>query len=178
MDDNVIGWVFQHDETGRMAFCPNDGVITKDEFLASNQRYHFISTACRSLADSMENHARALQNECHSRSVAAGWWNCPVTGEPSTLEYIQQTMVPQKLLLIHSEISEACEAHRKNAKDSHLPHRSGVEVELADAMIRILDLAGGLGLDLGGAMVEKMAYNAQRADHKLEARMATGGKRY
>jgi NTP pyrophosphatase (non-canonical NTP hydrolase) len=126
----------------------------------------------------VQYHARLLQNTCHQRSVAAGWWNCPITGEPSTPEYIQQTMVPQKLLLIHSEISEACEAHRKNAMDSHLPHRSGVEVELADAMIRILDLAGGLGLDIGAAMAEKMAYNAQRADHKLEARMADGGKRY
>lgn len=122
--------------------------------------------------------ALQLQNECHKRAMDAGWWNCPITGEPSTPEYIQQTMVPQKLLLIHTEISEACEAHRKNAMDSHLPHRNGVEVELADAMIRILDLAGGLNLDIGAAMAEKMAYNAQRADHKLEARMSTGGKRY
>jgi NTP pyrophosphatase (non-canonical NTP hydrolase) len=82
------------------------------------------------------------------------------------------------LCLIHSEISEAMEGHRKNLMDSHIPHRSMLEVELADAVIRIADLAGALGLDLGAAIAEKMAYNATRADHKPEARAATNGKAY
>lgn len=121
---------------------------------------------------------RALQDICHERAAASGWWNCPVTGDPSTPEYIQQTMVPQKLLLIHSEISEACEGHRKGTKDSHLPHRDALEVELADALIRIFDLGGALEYDLGAAMAEKVQYNAQRADHKPAARAGEHGKRY
>lgn len=52
------------------------------------------------------------------------------------------------------------------------------EVELADAVIRIADLAGGLGLDLGGAIAEKLAFNAVRPDHKPEARAVAGGKSY
>lgn len=126
----------------------------------------------------IEVHGRGLQDICHERAVAAGWWNCPVTGEPSTPEYINEVQVPRKLLLIHSEVSEACEGHRKNKMDDHLPKRKAIEVELADALIRIYDLGGALGLDLGAAMAEKMAYNAQRADHKPEARAAAGGKRY
>jgi hypothetical protein len=62
--------------------------------------------------------------------------------------------------------------------DDHLPHRPMVEVELADALIRIFDLAGGYGYDLGGAVAEKLTYNAQRADHKMSNRQATGGKKY
>ena len=62
--------------------------------------------------------------------------------------------------------------------DDHLPHRLMIEVELADAVIRIADLAGALGIDLGGAVQEKLQYNAQRADHKPEARSARGGKAY
>lgn len=120
----------------------------------------------------------ALQKICHGRAVQAGWWHCPVTGEPSSPEYIRSSLIPQKLLLIHSEISEACEADRKGLMDSHLPHRNGVEVELADAAIRIFDLAGALGFDLGAAIAEKMAYNAARADHTLAARAADNGKRY
>lgn len=70
--------------------------------------------------------------------------------------------VGEKLMLICSEIGEAIEAHRKNKMDDHLPERPGLEVELADALIRILDLSSGLGLDIGGAVVEKLKYNRSR----------------
>jgi NTP pyrophosphatase (non-canonical NTP hydrolase) len=53
-----------------------------------------------------------------------------------------------------------------------------LEVELADAVIRILDLCGALELDLAGAMREKMQYNSTREDHKIENRMKDGGKAY
>ena len=51
-----------------------------------------------------------------------------------------------------------------------------IEVELADAIIRILDIAGALDLDVGGALIEKFNYNQTRADHKPENRNAPGGK--
>ena len=86
--------------------------------------------------------------------------------------------VPEKLCLIHSEISEAMEGHRKGLPDDKLPHRPMIEVELADAIIRICDLAGALQLDLGGAIAEKLQYNATREDHKLENRTKDGGKAY
>lgn len=111
-----------------------------------------------------------LQMAAHSASSAAGWWSGVDPRAPG--------VVPTKLCLIHSEISEAMEGDRKGLMDDHLPHRSMLEVELADAVIRIADLAGALDLDLGGAIAEKMAYNAQRADHKPEARAAQGGKAY
>lgn len=86
--------------------------------------------------------------------------------------------VGEALALVHSEVSEAMEAARKNLNDDHLTDRKGLEVELGDAVIRIFDLAGGLGLDLGGAIVEKMAYNTKRADHKPENREMDGGKQF
>jgi hypothetical protein len=48
----------------------------------------------------------------------------------------------------------------------------------ADSMTDIADLSGALGLDLGGAIAEKMAYNASREDHKPENRLKEGGKTY
>jgi NTP pyrophosphatase (non-canonical NTP hydrolase) len=81
-------------------------------------------------------------------------------------------------MLIVSEVAEAMEGHRKDLMDDKLPHRKMIEVELADTMIRIFDLAGAKGYDLGGAINDKMAYNAQRADHKIENRLKPGGKAY
>jgi NTP pyrophosphatase (non-canonical NTP hydrolase) len=70
------------------------------------------------------------------------------------------------------------EGWRKHLPDDHLPDRPMIECELADAMIRIGDLAAHLGLDLGGAVVEKMEYNLHRKDHKIEARNAQHGKAF
>lgn len=111
-----------------------------------------------------------MARQCHEANKR--WYTDPATGEPVGAN------VAEKLALIHSEISEALEGHRKSLNDDHLPHRPMVEVELADAIIRIFDLAAYLKLDLGGAFVEKMAYNAKRADHTNEARLAPGGKKY
>lgn len=182
------------------------------------------------------------------------WWTDLKTGQPlkrSALELIA---------LVHSELSEALEGHRKGLMDDHLPHRRMEEVELADAAIRILDILGdqkynlarcyrynanisngirglaGLlrlfdvtkpgnqgvatfpevicilhhklsyafnescwafncdalmrvlcyiasagsyfGLDIDGALHEKLEYNKHRADHKAAARMAAGGKKF
>lgn len=82
------------------------------------------------------------------------------------------------IALIHSELSEALEGDRKGLHDDHLPHREMAEVELADAVIRIFDLAGKMGYDLGGAIYEKIEYNRKRADHQKENREKEGGKKY
>jgi NTP pyrophosphatase (non-canonical NTP hydrolase) len=84
----------------------------------------------------------------------------------------------EQLMLIVSEIAEAMEGERKDLMDDKLPHRKMAEVELADALIRILDYAAGHGYDLGGAYVEKMAYNATRADHSDAERKKANGKKF
>lgn len=137
--------------------------------------------------ESVRNAGNVLQDMCHGASAAAGWWR--TTGGQNLIQLIREpsgqadrllagALVAQKLCLVHSEVSEAMEGHRKGLMDDKLPHRPMIEVELADAMIRIADLAGALGLDLGGAIAEKMAFNAVRPDHKPEARAASGGKSY
>ncbi len=126
--------------------------------------------------------------ECHKAAVL--WWKCLPCGgtgqivePPQKCEHCNGTGkairdVPKLLMLIVSELSEAMEGHRKDLMDDHLPTRKMFEVEIADALIRIFDLAAAHSLDIEGAYREKLRYNAARADHKPEARKAAGGKRY
>lgn len=111
-----------------------------------------------------------LCKEAHR--AATKWYLDPVTGEP--VERNKGEMIA----LMHSELSEALEAIRKDLMDDKLTHRKGVEVELADLLIRVADFGGKFNLDLGGAIVEKMRFNAIREDHTLEARRSVGGKAF
>lgn len=111
-----------------------------------------------------------LAAACHAAN--AKWWQNPATGEP-----IQRNK-GELLMLVVSEVAEAMEGERKNLMDDKLPHRRMAEVELVDALIRIFDYAGAFGYDLDGAFADKMAFNAQRADHKHEARLQAGGKKW
>ncbi len=114
----------------------------------------------------------AAQALAHRTATNAGWYKNRETGETIERNF------GEVVALMHSELSEALEADRKNLKDDKLPHRDGREVEFADCIIRILDTAAALGLDVAGALIEKNRYNITRADHQLENRAKSDGKKY
>ena len=87
--------------------------------------------------------------------------------------------VGEMLMLVVSELGEAMEAHRKNqfanwdsyqkeapqddkkAFENHI--KDTFEDEIADTVIRLLDLAGGLNIDLERHICQKVSYNSTRA---------------
>ena len=96
------------------------------------------------------NMFEAVQKDVHANAVAHGWWEEP--REDGTL-----------IALIMSEAAEALEALRKgNGPDEHCPQFSGAEVELADVIIRIMDMAEARGWNIAGAIVAKHEYNKTR----------------
>lgn len=40
-----LGWVFQHEETGLLAFVANDGINNAQSFAANNRRHQFVGVA-------------------------------------------------------------------------------------------------------------------------------------
>lgn len=98
-----------------------------------------------------------LMIDCHYLAKEKGFWDT-------------ERNVPEMLALVHSEISEALEEYRDGNMerdygfDENFVVRKpeGFGVELADAVIRILDLAGGLNIPLADLIEEKLAYNRTR----------------
>jgi NTP pyrophosphatase (non-canonical NTP hydrolase) len=92
----------------------------------------------------MKQTINELVLQCNETAKAKGFWD-------------SSKNVPEKLCLIHAEVSEALEELRK--PDINWENFT---VELADVCIRIFDLSGHLGLDLGSAIERKMNKNKDR----------------
>lgn len=90
-----------------------------------------------------------LVNRCYKLSKAKGFWD-------------DERNFGEAIALVHSELSEALEGKRKDLNDDHLPQFPMWQVELADAMIRILDLCGGMQVPIGEIIEKKLEYNAGR----------------
>lgn len=78
-----------------------------------------------------------LARQVHDENCRAGWWD----SFPNKADRI-----PTARMLVVTELAEAAEGARKGLMDDHLPHLKMFDVELADAAIRLLDLAGALGV--------------------------------
>jgi hypothetical protein len=73
-------------------------------------------------------------NKIYEWNKSVGWWDDP------------DRCLFQTLQLVSTEIAEATEGERKDLMDDHVPHRKMGEVELADALIRLLDFGAHLNL--------------------------------
>jgi len=110
-------------------------------------------------------------NRYHRNALDHGWWiDCEGYERGVLNRESVKNKIPEKLALIHSEVSEALEDYRNgdmalgfldsDGADAGKPY--GLPSELADIVIRVYDLAGALGIDLDAAIEVKHQYNVGR----------------
>ena len=114
-------------------------------------RVRAMNQALVGIGGSVVGTLNTLQSMVYDWNATQGFWSG------------SQDSVGSKIALMHSELSEALEADRKNiTSDDKIPAYTGLEAELADAVIRILDFSGRHDLRLGEAIIEKLTFNTTR----------------
>ena len=99
--------------------------------------------------------------ELHANSRSKGFWEDrdKILGTPQGAALVEIA----SLGLATMEIGEAMAGARKPQQDSHLPYYMSLEVEIADAIIYLLDLAAARNLRVVDAMLAKADYNRSRS---------------
>lgn len=116
----------------------------------------------------MSTEKPVTQEEVFDLAVSEGWWD-KARRANMLQQYLVHDQVPEKLCLIHSEVSEALECFRKAPTWPEVLYGStagkpeGMASELADVVIRCMDLCEALGIDLNAAIRTKHEYNKSRS---------------
>lgn len=103
-----------------------------------------------------------LIEEAHENARNKGFWedwsqaNNVQVGNTEIRINMRNNALGNRLMLISGEVAEAHEALRKKDYENF-------KEELADIVIRVFDLAGGLSIDLEAEIIKKMEKNKSRA---------------
>ena len=111
------------------------------------------------------NYAQAINDiaeDVYKVAASKGFWSID--------EVSDFALIPIKLALIGDEVSEALRAHRDVYDDSEESFATNMTEmqeddfteELADIVIRTMDLAAALDLNLGQAIINKIEKNRDR----------------
>lgn len=124
----------------------------------------------------MKTNFNVLAKQVHETNVTRGFWEGG----------LEAKNIGEVLMLIVSEVSEALEADRKNyytkgniinalpddlenisdrlyfKQEFEVAVKNSFEDELADVIIRVMDLCGAMNIDIDWHIEQKMKYNSLR----------------
>lgn len=95
-----------------------------------------------------------LAHQIHLNAVAKGFYD-GIEDKANTHWLLA------RLMLVVSELAEGCEGVRHGNLSSE-PQSGGLGEELADAIIRILDMAESVNINIEQAIINKIEYNNTR----------------
>lgn len=120
--------------------------------------YEALTALCKSMLNKQSDGTMAgLTRAAYANSYAKGFWDSEGNRD-----------LYRKLMLMVSELAEAMECLREGHDPLHIWYREqdgkpeGFRMELADTVIRIMDVYGSLGADLEADVREKMMFNMGR----------------
>lgn len=124
---------------------------------------------------------KSMQADVHHTAISKGWHEKRMKirelvhqhcdGDRDLESFATNIVISQMLLLCHAEISEGVEGMRGGKMDDKIPEFTMLEAEIADTIIRFMDLAETFELRVAEAVVAKAAMNKGR--EKLH-----GGKQF
>lgn len=95
-----------------------------------------------------------LKEDIHDNAIEHGWYD-----EPRTFV--------EMIAICHSELSAALEDYMNNYRlkkiwEDGKGEPCGTPMELADVIIRVLEICGYYDIDIGDAVIQKHEYNKSR----------------
>lgn len=143
------------DLSGAMQF------FTEEELLKYDIWFEEIPDISKTaIEDCPESYILTLQQQIHAIAKKKGFWD--YDDEPTNLD---PEIINSKLMLIVTEVAEACEALRIGDYQLLGEWRNGTfDDELADILIRVLDLAEAMQIDMQWQIEKKMEYNKNRGE--------------
>lgn len=157
LKSNHYEYIYQNEETDKWHYVDETSAVSDEGFDTEEQAVlaltEYVELQLHGSHEMFLQGWRGMTNRVEANVLAHGFRDRATSGKRNQGELIA---------LMHSELSEALEAIRKPGPSNHIPEFKGVEEELADVIIRIMDFDREFDLRIAEAIEAKHRFNMTR----------------